>query len=218
MTYTELRDLADAHDATLVAVSKTKPVGAILELYEQGQRDFGENYVQELVDKQAQLPQDIRWHFVGHLQRNKVRQIAPFVELIHGVDSLRLLEEINKRGKAGGKIINVLIQVHVAREETKHGFDADDVLKLFADQEIHRLAWCRMSGLMGMASNTPNQAEVAREFGELHELYTTIKQRYYGRRPDWNVLSMGMSGDYELALKQRSNMLRIGSLLFGARE
>ena len=203
--------------AVLIAVSKTKPVEAIAELYEVGHRDFGENYVQELVDKQAQLPQDIRWHFVGHLQRNKVRQIAPFVHLIHGVDSLRLLEEINKRGAELGRIIDLLLQVHVAQEDTKHGFSPDELRDEFSNFDIHRQAWARISGIMGMATFTQDQQVLNREFSELKAIYDEIGQTYYDRRPEWNTLSMGMSADYALALNHGATHLRIGSKIFGGR-
>ena len=203
--------------ALLVAVSKTKPDADILALYEAGHRDFGENYVQELVDKQRRLPDDIHWHFVGHLQRNKVKDIVPFVHLIHGVDSMRLLTEINKRAQAIGRIVDVLLQVHVASEDTKHGFAPDELLTLLGEGDIHRLPWVRLSGIMGMASNTRDEAQVAREFDELHRVFKQIGEQYYARRPEWSTLSMGMSGDYTLALAHGSTLVRVGSLLFGAR-
>jgi len=188
-----------------------------MELYEQGHRDFGENYVQELVDKYEALPKDIRWHFIGTLQRNKVKYIAPFVHLIHGVDSLKLMKEIDKRGQQNGRIIDVLLQVDVTHEETKHGFTPAQLLELMESNEIHQLAWARPSGIMGMASNTSDEKILSREFQELKALFETVKKDYYDRRPDWNHLSMGMSGDYQLALKHGSSMLRVGSLIFGKR-
>jgi pyridoxal phosphate enzyme (YggS family) len=209
---------ASAKNATLVAVSKRKPVEAIMELYEQGHRDFGENYVQELVDKYEELPKDINWHFIGTLQRNKVKYIAPFVHLIHGVDSLKLMAEIDKRGQQNGRIIDVLLQVDVTNEDTKHGFTPAKLVALLEANEIHRLAWARPSGIMGMASHTDDEAQLGNEFQELKDLFETVKKDYYDRRPDWNHLSMGMSGDYQLALKHGSNMLRVGSLIFGARD
>lgn len=217
-TYDDLAAAAHAHDATLVAVSKTKPASAIRDLYDRGHRDFGENYVQELVAKQAELPDDVRWHYVGHLQRNKVKEIVPFVHLIHGVDSMRLLHEIDKRSRAIGRIVDVLLQVHVAEEDTKHGFAPEEVIALMEGSEIHRLAWVRPSGIMGMTTNTDDAEQQQREFGQLAHLYGEVKERFYARRPDWTTLSMGMSGDYELALAQGSNLLRIGSLLFGPRD
>ncbi len=209
---------ASAKNATLVAVSKRKPVEAIMELYEQGHRDFGENYVQELVDKYEELPKDINWHFIGTLQRNKVKYIAPFVHLIHGVDSLKLMAEIDKRGQQNGRIIDVLLQVDVTNEDTKHGFTPAKLVALLEANEIHRLAWARPSGIMGMASHTDDEAQLGNEFQELKDLFETVKKDYYDRRPDWNHLSMGMSGDYQLALKHGSSMLRVGSLIFGARD
>ena len=217
-TYSDLNGLAEQHGATLVAVSKTKPVAAIRELYDLGHRDFGENYVQELVAKRAELPDDIRWHYIGHLQRNKVKDIAPFVHLVHGVDSLRLLREIDKRGRAIGRIVEVLLQVHVAEEDTKHGFSPDELLALFEADDVHRLAWVCPSGIMGMTTHTDDAAQQAREFAALRRLYDEIAERFYARRPGWSTLSMGMSGDYERALAEGSNCLRIGSLLFGPRD
>jgi pyridoxal phosphate enzyme (YggS family) len=193
----------------LVAVSKTKTVEEILTLYEQGQRDFGENYVQELLDKQARLPTDIRWHFIGHLQSNKIKYILPFVYLIHGVDSLKLLNEINKQaGKTGG-LVDVLLQVHIAREETKFGFDAAEVGEVM--QAAPAMTAARVRGLMGMASNTEDPAAVRAEFRGLK----TLLDRWF---PAGGILSMGMSGDYRIAIEEGSNMVRIGSLLFGARK
>lgn len=217
-SYEDLAALAEQHDATLVAVSKTKPVSAIRALYDRGHRDFGENYVQELVEKRAELPDDIRWHFIGHLQRNKVKDLVGFVHLVHGVDSLRLLRELDKRARAIGRIVDVLLQVHVAEEETKFGFEPHDVIQLMEADEIHRLAWVRPSGIMGMTTLTDDRDQQTREFATLKSLYDEVKERFYARRPAWNTLSMGMSGDYEAALEQGSNCLRIGSLLFGPRE
>lgn len=206
-------ECAAAH-ATLVAVSKTKPASDIEALYAAGQRDFGENYVQELADKAALLPPDIRWHFIGHLQSNKVKYIAPFVHLIHGVDSLKLLAEINKQALKHNRIIDCLLQVHIAREETKFGFDAAELAE--ALQIIHQsaesFAQVRVRGLMGMASFSDDQELVRAEFEQLRDLFL-----HSGFRRETDILSMGMSGDYRLALAAGSNLLRIGSLLFGAR-
>ena len=217
VAYRDILAATEAVGAVLVAVSKTKPPAAIMELYDLGHRDFGENYVQELVDKQAQLPDDIRWHFVGHLQRNKVKQIAPFVHLIHGVDSLRLLREISARGQSIGRIVDVLLQVHIATEDTKHGFDPDELRTAFADQELHRQAWARVSGLMGMSTLTEDTTVVRGEYHRLKALYDEIGSTYYERRPEWNTLSMGMSSGYDLALSMGSTMVRVGSALFGGR-
>lgn len=209
--------------ATLVAVSKTKPVEDILELYNLGQRDFGENYVQELVDKQAILPKDIRWHFIGHLQSNKVKYIAPFVHLIHGVDSESLLKEINKQAIKNNRVIDCLLQVHIATEETKFGFDENELLHLKATQfeNIH------IKGLMGMASFSNDINLVRAEFKKLKVIFDKLflqQQMLTETAGSLSTihhspftLSMGMSGDYTIALEEGSNMVRIGSLLFGER-
>jgi len=201
---------------TLVAVSKTKPVEDILELYELGQRDFGENYVQELADKQAQLPADIRWHFIGHLQSNKVKQIAPFVYLIHGVDSLKLLQEINKQAGKQNRIINVLLQVHIAKEETKFGLDEKELATIMDNKQLDPLTNTCVAGLMGMASFTEDIMTIQNEFHYLKSLFDKHAQFPI---PDsqFHFLSMGMSSDYAIAVENGSNMVRIGSLLFGGR-
>ena len=199
--------------ATLVAVSKTKPVEDILELYSFGQRDFGENYVQELVDKYAQLPKDIHWHFIGHLQSNKVKYIAPFVHLIHGVDSLSLLKEINKQALKNNRVIDCLLQIHIAKEETKFGFETHELKQL---PELHELKNVNIIGLMGMASFTTDKDLIRKEFEELRKCFDENAQQ-----PTSNLqlqtLSMGMSSDYKIAVEEGSNMVRIGSLLFGER-
>ena len=215
--YQSLKAQANEANAVLVAVSKTKPDEDILTLYELGQRDFGENYVQELVDKQQRLPKDIRWHAIGHLQRNKVKHIIRFVHLIHGVDSMRLLQEINKRAQDVGRIVDVLLQVHIADETTKHGFGADELLALYEEPTLHRLAWVRPSGLMGMATYSEDPVKVSSEFANLKRLFDIIGERYYDRRPEWNTLSMGMTGDYRIAIEQGSSLLRVGSAIFGNR-
>lgn len=198
----------------LVAVSKTKPAADILALYAMGQRDFGENYVQELVDKQQELPADIRWHFIGHLQTNKVKAVVPFVYLIHGVDSLRLLTAIDRQAALSGKVVDVLLQVHIAREETKFGLDEAELAAVMREWESGRtrgeFAHVRVRGLMGMASNTSDMSSVREEFRGLKRLL----DRYF---PTGGILSMGMSADYAMAIEEGSNMVRIGSLLFGAR-
>jgi len=203
---------------TLVAVSKTKPVEDLQELYGLGQRDFGENYVQELVGKQPVLPGDIRWHFIGHLQSNKVKYIAPFVHLIHGVDSLKLLEAIDKEGRKLGKTINCLLQVYIASEETKYGFDLQEVRQVaahyFLEKKFENVKIC---GLMGMASFTEDQTIVENEFKSLKSMFDEIRHTYPDLAAEFNVLSMGMSGDYKLAIQCGSNMVRIGSLIFGSR-
>jgi PLP dependent protein len=192
----------------LVAVSKTKTVEDILALYAEGQRDFGESYVQELLDKQSRLPADIRWHFIGHLQSNKVKQLISFVYLIHGVDSLRLLKEIDKQAAKAERVVAVLLQVHIAREETKYGLDATELEAIMlAKDELKHVA---VRGLMGMASNTEEGVVAKSEFRVLRQLFG----RWF---PDGGILSAGMSGDYTIAIAEGSNMVRIGSLLFGKR-
>lgn len=214
--YLQLKKELDAKSVTLIAVSKTKPVSDILELYHLGHRDFGENYVQELTEKQSQLPPDIRWHFIGHLQRNKVKYIAPFVHLIHGVDSFELLKEINKQAQKNSRIIAVLLQIHIAQEETKFGLDEAELKSLIADLADVPLPNVRIEGLMGMASFTDNAEKIKNEFTVLQKLF-----QHYTALQTSNIhftqLSMGMSGDYLLAIEQGSTMVRIGSLLFGAR-
>lgn len=198
--------------ATIVAVSKIKPASDILELYQLGQKDFGENYVQELVDKYNQLPKDIQWHFIGHLQSNKVKYIAPFVHLIHGVDSLKLLQEINKQAIKNNRTIPCLLQVHIAQEETKFGFDKNELLQINW-AEIAALKGVQVVGLMGMASFTDDSAVVRNEFKLLKSIFSELQTI----QPSIQILSMGMSGDYAIAIEEGSNMVRIGSLLFGSR-
>jgi pyridoxal phosphate enzyme (YggS family) len=202
----------------LVAVSKTKPVEDINELYEAGHRDFGENYVQELVAKQPILSADIRWHFIGHLQSNKVKYIAPFVHLIHGVDSLKLLQEINKQGVKNSRKINVLLQLHIATEETKFGFDETELIaamtQLKTQEEWDHVQVC---GIMAMASFSSNTDQVRAEFNHAYRVYQNLKQRFFIDDRAFEVLSMGMSGDYRVAITEGSTMIRIGSMLFGER-
>jgi pyridoxal phosphate enzyme (YggS family) len=201
--------------STLVAVSKTKPVEDILELYHLGQRDFGENYVQELVGKYEQLPKDIRWHYIGHLQSNKVKYIAPFVHLIHGVDSLSLLKELNKQALKNNRTIDCLLQIHIAKEETKFGLDSHE-LDAVLTSDLAALKNIRITGLMGMASFSNNMDLVRAEFNYLKSLFDK-----YAQLPTFNfqpvTLSMGMSADYKIAIEEGSNMVRVGSLLFGTR-
>lgn len=199
----------------LIAVSKTKPIEDIIELYNLGQRDFGENYVQELVDKFSHSSEDIRWHFIGHLQSNKVKYIAPFVHLIHGVDSEKLLIEINKQAQKNNRVIPCLLQVHIATEETKFGFDDDSLQELLLSGRLSNYPFIDIKGLMGMASFSENQSLISNEFSHLKKLFDQSKSMLKGH--SFNTLSMGMSADYTLAIEQGSNMVRIGSLLFGAR-
>ena len=216
--YKEIIRQVKEKQATLVAVSKTKPIEAIKELYDLGQRDFGENYVQEMVDKAAQLPQDIRWHFIGHLQSNKVKYIASFVHLIHGVDSFKLLQEINKQGLKNDKVIHVLLQMHIAKEETKFGLDEKELEELLItnSDQLKKFTNISVRGLMGMASLTENKEQVKKEFHHLRSLFNKFAQRE-DRAYTLQTLSIGMSGDYTIALEEGSNMVRIGSLLFGER-
>ncbi|UEG49850.1 YggS family pyridoxal phosphate-dependent enzyme [Ferruginibacter lapsinanis] len=201
--------------ATLVAVSKTKPNEDIQALYHLGQRDFGENYVQELVDKEAALPKDIRWHFIGHLQSNKVKYIAPFVHLIHGVDSFSLLKEINKQAAKKNRVIDCLLQIHIAKEETKFGLDEKELHELFQLHESDELKNIRIVGLMGMASFSDNETLIRKEFQTLKQLFDQTK--FVIRHSPFEIISCGMSGDYKIAIEEGSNMVRIGSLLFGER-
>ena len=205
--------LAD-QNVSLIAVSKTKPNEDLMELYALGQRAFGENYVQELVDKAATLPKDIEWHFIGHLQSNKVKYIAPFVHLIHGVDGEKLLQEINKQAAKQGRIIDCLLQVHIAEEDTKFGFDEDSLKELLASGRLANYTNVQVIGLMGMASFSDDTDQVQAEFKQLKKCFDLAKNTI---GVSCSILSMGMSGDYELAIQEGSNMVRIGSLLFGAR-
>jgi pyridoxal phosphate enzyme (YggS family) len=211
--YQLLKKELDEKQVTLVAVSKTKPVSDILELYDLGHRDFGENYVQEMVTKAGQLPKDIRWHYIGHLQTNKVKLIASFVQLIHGVDSLKLLVEINKQGEKCGLVIDCLLQVHIAQEETKFGLNEEElnvIIKKCADKTLPNVRIC---GLMGMASLTENMSMVREEFNNLKRIFDGLSTSDSGLK----TLSMGMSSDYKIAIEEGSNLVRIGSLIFGGR-
>lgn len=197
----------------LVAVSKTKPNEAILEAYEAGQRVFGENKVQDMVQKWEALPKDIEWHMIGHLQRNKVKYMAEFVSLIHGVDSLKLLKEIDKQAQKHNRVIPCLLQMHIAEEDTKFGLDEDELNALLASSEFKQLKHVKIMGLMGMATFTDNENQVRKEFARLKSLFENLKLQL----PDITILSMGMSGDYGIAIEEGSTMVRIGSSIFGAR-
>lgn len=199
---------------TLVAVSKMRSVGEISKLYDLGQRDFGENYVQELLDKQPQLPADIRWHFIGHLQSNKVKFIVPFIYLIQGIDSHRLLKEVDKQAAKAGRMVDVLLQVHIAQEETKFGFDEEELNAVMTDTA--GFSHVRICGLMGMASFSDNMEKIQSEFIFLKMLYEQYRPQAIDQHA-FDILSMGMSSDYELAVQEGSNMVRIGTLLFGKR-
>jgi pyridoxal phosphate enzyme (YggS family) len=214
--YTTIKQELDGKKVVLVAVSKTKPAEEIQELYELGHRDFGENYVQELVEKQEKLPNDIHWHFIGHLQSNKVKYIAPFISLIQSVDSVKLLKEINKQAAKNDRIIDVLLQMHIAQEETKFGLD-EKVLEDIITNSLSHLKNVRVTGLMGMASFTENAEQVRKEFQFLRSIFDKYKSKQLPNL-QFTTLSMGMSGDYQVAIEEGSNMVRIGSLLFGARQ
>lgn len=214
--YIEIVKQLQEKNIKLVAVTKTKPVEAIKELYDLGHRDFGENYVQELVEKQQNLPGDIRWHLIGHLQSNKVKYIVPFVHLIHGIDSFRLLKEVNRQALKNNRIVDVLLQVHIAQEETKFGLDENELAAMLNSNELTQLRNTQIRGLMGMASFSNNLQQVKHEFRFLKTLFD---QYALSNIPNskFEILSMGMSGDYEIAIKEGSTMVRIGSLLFGER-
>ncbi len=199
-------------DALLVAVSKTKPNEDILDAYQGGQRHFGENKVQELEQKHLELPKDIKWHMIGHLQTNKVKFIAPFVSLIHSVDSLKLAKEINKQALKNNRTIDVLLQVHVGNEESKFGLSKVKLNELLSNPDFTDLTNIKVTGLMTMATNTESEDLIKKEFKEVHTLYTHLKSQY-----DLNFLSMGMSSDYKLAIQSGSNMIRVGSTIFGQR-
>jgi hypothetical protein len=199
---------------TLVAVSKTKPNELIMEAYEGGHRDFGENYVQELVSKYEQLPKDLRWHFIGHLQSNKVKYISPFVHLIHGIDSLKLLKEVDKQAAKSKRKINCLLQVHIASEETKFGFSAEECSELVRSGEIEKIRNVNVCGLMGMATNTEDEKHIREEFRGLRQLLLRLQEL----KPEMKTLSMGMSSDYRMAIEEGSTMIRIGSIIFGERD
>ncbi|WP_431121554.1 YggS family pyridoxal phosphate-dependent enzyme [Flagellimonas flava] len=200
-------------EVTLVAVSKTKPVETILEAYEAGQRVFGENKIQEMAQKWEQLPKDIEWHMIGHVQRNKVKYMAEFVSMIHGVDSLRLLVEIDKQAKKHNRVIPCLLQMHIAEESTKFGLDEQELHEIISSETFAQLEHVQIKGLMGMATFTDDQKQIRKEFAHLKSIYDKV----HGQLLDISVLSMGMSGDYSIAMEEGSTMVRIGSSIFGAR-
>ena len=199
----------------LVAVSKTKPAEMIEQAMKNGHLDFGENKVQELVDKHGTLPKNINWHMIGHLQRNKVKYIAPFIHLIHGVDSERLLIEINKQAKKNNRNIDCLLQFHIAKESTKFGFNMDEIYELFERKKLEDLNNINIRGVMGMATFTENKLQIEDEFKQLKNHFTTLSNKL--KNDNFNIISMGMSGDYKIAIDCGSNMVRIGSSIFGAR-
>jgi len=204
-------------EVTLVAVSKTKPNTLILEAYNEGQRIFGENKVQELCEKQEILPQDIEWHFIGHLQSNKVKQIALFVSLIHAVDSLKLLKEINKEALKNDRVINCLLQFHIAAEESKFGLSFEDARAILESSTFVELQNISITGVMGMATFTSNKNQVREEFQALENYFNVIKSHYFKFNNNFQHISMGMSGDYKTAIEEGSTMIRVGSSIFGSR-
>ncbi len=201
----------------LVAVSKTKPAAAIQEAYDGGHRCFGENKVQELVEKQDILPKDIEWHFIGHLQTNKVKYMASFVDTIHAVDSLKLLKEINKQAKKHARIIRCLLQFHIAAESSKFGMDRVEAEALLSHPDVANLDHVDIVGVMGMATFTNDTAQVRQEFKNLHAIFQDLKTQFFADKPSFKEISMGMSGDYEIAVEEGSTMVRIGSTIFGHR-
>lgn len=213
----EYQDTLAPHSARLVAVSKTKPNADLLQAYEAGQRDFGENKVQELTQKAEELPKDIRWHMIGHLQRNKVKYIAPFVHLIHSVDSPRLADEVNKQAEKNERVIDCLLQVHIATEDTKYGFDEAELLEFLQSDRFTEMKNIRIKGLMGMATFTDDMDKVRQEFRSLKELAERIGKQVDSDKVEMKELSMGMTSDYQVACEEGSTLVRIGSAIFGAR-
>jgi pyridoxal phosphate enzyme (YggS family) len=211
-------ELKNTH-TKLVAVSKTKPVEEIMPVYQKGQRIFGENKVQEMVDKHEQMPKDIEWHLIGHLQTNKVKYIAPFVSMIHSIDSLKLLNEVEKQAAKNNRVINVLLQMHVANEETKFGLDQTELIELmdYYLSNPKNYVHVNIVGIMGMATNTNDTNQIRNEFKQLKGIFQFIKNSYFINKKDFAEISMGMSSDYTIAIEEGSTMVRIGSLLFGHR-
>lgn len=201
----------------LVAVSKFHPVSALQEAYDAGQRVFGESHVQELVEKQQLLPKDIEWHFIGHLQTNKVKYMASFISLIHAVDTMKLLKEIDKQAERNNRIIDCLLQIHIAKEETKFGFTPDELRTMLQEGEWKHFSHVRICGLMCMASNTDDVKQIADEFESVRTLFQEIKNDFFPTEETFKELSMGMSGDYEIAQQHGSTMVRVGTMIFGER-
>jgi pyridoxal phosphate enzyme (YggS family) len=215
--YHEISAKLKEKNVTLVAVSKTQSEASILDMYHAGQRIFGENKVQELTGKYENLPKDIEWHLIGHLQTNKVKYIAPFVSMIHSIDSLKLLEEVNKQARNNNRIIPCLMQMYIANEDTKFGLDAQELYDILESEEYRAMQNIRITGLMGMASFTDDKEQVRQEFQALSMLFKKVKHHHFSADEGFKELSMGMSSDYEIAIEEGSTMVRIGSLLFGAR-
>lgn len=210
------KDIPD--DVQLVAVSKTKPSSAILEAYDSGHRIFGENRAQELADKAEKLADDIHWHMVGHIQTKKVKYIAPYVTMIHSIDKLKTLREVNKRAEQNERVIQVLLQFHIAQEESKFGLNVQDAENMLFSDELKEMQNIIIKGVMGMASQTDQQDQIRKEFQELRKNFESLKEKFFNNNEDFNVVSMGMSNDYKIAIEEGSNMIRIGSDIFGARE
>ncbi len=204
-------------NVTLIAVSKTKPVEEVKQAYDAGQRLFGENMVQELVEKHEHLPADIQWHLIGHLQSNKVKYIAPFISMIQSVDSLKLLQEIDKHAAKNNRVIDCLLQIYIADEETKFGLGFDEAIELLRNEQIGELKHIRLRGFMGIATNTGNEKQIKEEYYELKTFFDGIKQSFFRKDAAFDTLSMGMSSDYKLAIEQGSTMIRVGSTIFGQR-
>jgi pyridoxal phosphate enzyme (YggS family) len=204
-------------NVTLIAVSKTKPLADLQAAYDTGQRHFGENKVQEMVEKAQQLPTDIHWHLIGHLQTNKVKYMAGFVHLIHGVDSLKLLQEIDKQARKVKRVQDVLLQFHIAQEDTKFGLDLQEAQAILASDTFKQLKSVQICGVMGMASNTSDEKQVATEFRTLKQIFEQLSKDYFQGQPSFKEISMGMSGDYPLAIQNGSTMVRVGSKIFGGR-
>lgn len=215
--YRHITEELNSSGAKLVAVSKTKPAEDILLLYNAGQRIFGENKVQEMVQKYEALPQDIQWHLIGHLQTNKVKYMAPFVSMVHSVDSLKLLQEINKQAAKSQRVIDCLLQVFIADEESKFGLNKEEVIELLQSPEFASMKNIRICGLMGMATNTDDEAKIETEFAGLKELFNSLKAGLFKDAAYFKELSMGMSSDYKIALKHGATLIRIGSAIFGGR-
>ncbi|MFW5793162.1 MAG: YggS family pyridoxal phosphate-dependent enzyme [Bacteroidota bacterium] len=201
----------------LIVISKTKPTDDIMQVYRCGHRLFGESKVQELIPKYEELPKDIQWHIVGHLQRNKVKYIAPFISMIHSVDSLKLLKEINKEAEKSKRTIDCLLQIHIAKEETKFGMDNAELNELLSSQVFKNFKNVKICGLMGMATFTENTKQIRKEFNELHNLFISIKERYFSQDNSFKEISMGMTDDYEIAVECGTTMVRVGSAIFGKR-
>jgi pyridoxal phosphate enzyme (YggS family) len=204
-------------DVSLVAVSKTKPIQDLKKAYEAGQRVFGENKVQELREKQPQLPNDIEWHMIGHVQSNKVKYIAPYIALIHGVESFKLLEEINKQALKNERVIKILLQFHIATESTKFGLQLKEAKEILDSDEFKKLENIEVSGVMGMASFVENESQVRLEFATLKSIFEELKSNYFSSNDSFKIVSMGMSGDYPIAIEEGSTMIRVGSSIFGTR-